>query len=76
MYNIHISRFSTFNCNLLQLLRSLTQQRFGLLTATGLTYHDCKCALNAFTVQASTTELGRLFQVLTTRAQKKYFLKS
>ena len=33
-------------------------------------------ALNALTVQASTTELGRLFQVLTTCAEKKYVRKS
>jgi len=33
-------------------------------------------ALNALTVQASTTELGKLFQILTVRAEKKCFRKS
>ena len=31
-------------------------------------------ALNALTVQASTTELGRLFQVLATHAEKNTFV--
>jgi len=30
-----------------------------------------KRALNALTVQASTTELGKLFQIFTMRAEKK-----
>jgi len=33
-----------------------------------------KRALNALTVQASTTELGRLFQVLATHAEKNTFV--
>ena len=35
-----------------------------------------KRALNALTVQASTTELGKLFQIFTMRAEKKCFRKS
>ena len=33
-----------------------------------------KRALNALTVQASTTELGKLFQIFTTRAEKNAFV--
>ena len=33
-----------------------------------------KRALNALTVQASTTELGKLFQILTMRAEKNAFV--
>jgi len=32
-----------------------------------------KPALNALTVQASTTELGKLFQIFTMRAEKKCY---
>ena len=35
-----------------------------------------KRALNALTVQASTTELVKLFQIFTMRAEKKCFRKS
>ena len=34
-----------------------------------------KRALNALTVQASTTELGKLLQIFTMRAEKKCFRK-
>jgi len=34
----------------------------------------CKRALNALTVQASTPELGELFQIFTMRAEKNAFL--
>ena len=33
-----------------------------------------KRALNALTVQASTTELGKLFQIFTMRAEKNVFV--
>jgi len=33
-----------------------------------------KRALNALTVQASTTELGKLFQIVTMRAEKNAFV--
>jgi len=33
-----------------------------------------KCALNALIVQASTTELGKLFQIFTMRAEKNAFV--
>jgi len=33
-----------------------------------------KRALNALTVQASITELGKLFQILTVHADKKFFV--
>jgi len=33
-----------------------------------------KHALNALTVQASTTELGKLFQIFTMRAEKNAFV--
>jgi len=35
-----------------------------------------KHALHALTVQASTTELGKLFQIFTMRSEKKCFRKS
>ena len=35
--------------------------------------NSSKRALNALTVQASTTELGKLFQIFTMRAEKKCF---
>ena len=35
-----------------------------------------KRALNPLTVQVSTTELGKLFQIFTVRAEKKCFRKS
>jgi len=33
-----------------------------------------KCALNAFTEQASTTEFGKLFHIFTIRAEKKRYV--
>jgi len=48
-------------------VRSAVKSNFTIWCCQNLS----KCALNALIVQASTTELGKLFQIFTMRAEKK-----
>jgi len=53
-------------------IRSAVKSNFTDWCCQNLSKH----ALNALTVQASTTELGKLFQIFRMRAEKKCFRKS
>ena len=60
----------TSSDRLLVPVRSAVKSNFTNWCCQNLSKH----ALNALTVQVSTTELGKLFQIVTTRAEKNAFV--